>query len=302
MTNTSDFERAARDWLDAGSDSTPPRVIDAVLLAVRTTPQERDFRIAWRALFVRNPLYAAAAITLLAVAGLAAFYAFSPRPDVGPSVTASPSPSAQALIWSPERLEMDWPLPVREEPSGQPILATLEPAPSGRQEDPRLFTDPSGDIDLSAPGWVDLTRIEVTYATGESVVSVVEFDLATRAASQIPDPQEHWIAYGLVVDLDGDGIGDQRLGMDNAPSGQHRAWVTDLETGVTTAQTGDPYGAVGGRYFDTFLPGERPLGRLLVLAEDMGEFKFYLWASLIEDGRVVATDYAPDVGWFDPSE
>lgn len=25
---------------------------------------------------------------------------------------------------------------------------------------------------------------------------------------------------------------------------------------------------------------------------------FYVWASVIEDGRVVATDYAPDVGWL----
>jgi hypothetical protein len=37
---------------------------------------------------------------------------------------------------------------------------------------------------------------------------------------------------------------------------------------------------------------------MLVHATDMGEFKFYLWASLIEDGRGVATDYAPDAGWF----
>ena len=25
---------------------------------------------------------------------------------------------------------------------------------------------------------------------------------------------------------------------------------------------------------------------------------FYVWASVIENGRVVATDYAPDVGWL----
>ena len=36
------------------------------------------------------------------------------------------------------------------------------------------------------------------------------------------------------------------------------------------------------------------LQRLLVNAS-------YAWASVIEDGRVVATDYAPDVGWLDPS-
>jgi hypothetical protein len=27
--------------------------------------------------------------------------------------------------------------------------------------------------------------------------------------------------------------------------------------------------------------------------------RFYAWASVIEGGRVVATDYAPDVGWLE---
>ena len=29
--------------------------------------------------------------------------------------------------------------------------------------------------------------------------------------------------------------------------------------------------------------------------------RFYAWASVIQDGRVVATDCAPDVGWLLPS-
>lgn len=29
--------------------------------------------------------------------------------------------------------------------------------------------------------------------------------------------------------------------------------------------------------------------------------RFYAWASVIQNGRVVATDYAPDVGWLHPS-
>ena len=29
--------------------------------------------------------------------------------------------------------------------------------------------------------------------------------------------------------------------------------------------------------------------------------RFYAWASVIQDGRVVATDYAPDDGWLAPS-
>jgi hypothetical protein len=31
-------------------------------------------------------------------------------------------------------------------------------------------------------------------------------------------------------------------------------------------------------------------------------FRFYAWASQIEDGRVVATDYAPDVGWLEEGD
>jgi hypothetical protein len=31
------------------------------------------------------------------------------------------------------------------------------------------------------------------------------------------------------------------------------------------------------------------------------EAPLYAWASVIHDGRVVATDYAPDAGWLDPS-
>ena len=43
MNDKRDFDRAVDRWLDDGSDATPPHVIDGVLLAVRSTPQERDF-------------------------------------------------------------------------------------------------------------------------------------------------------------------------------------------------------------------------------------------------------------------
>ena len=91
MNSDRDFERTAAEWLDAGSDATPPRVIDAVLLAVRTTPQERDFGIPWRTLFMKRALYAAA-IVVVAIAGVAAaLYAFGRGPNVGSGPTPSPS-------------------------------------------------------------------------------------------------------------------------------------------------------------------------------------------------------------------
>jgi hypothetical protein len=101
MNSDRDFERTAAEWLDAGSDATPPRVIDAVLLAVRTTPQERDFGIPWRTLSMKRALYAAV-IAVVAIAGIAVFYAFGRGPNVGSGPTPSPStqqsqgPSASA--------------------------------------------------------------------------------------------------------------------------------------------------------------------------------------------------------------
>lgn len=92
MTTDREFERVAAEWLDTGTDSTPPGVIDTVLLAVRTTPQERDLRVPWRTLSMKHPLYAAAVIAVLAVAGIAAIYAFGPGSNVGIGPTQSPTP------------------------------------------------------------------------------------------------------------------------------------------------------------------------------------------------------------------
>lgn len=103
MKNDRDFERATAEWLDAGSDPTPPHVIAAVLLAARNTPQERDVRVPWRTQAMRNPMYAAAVIAVIMVYGLAALYAFGPGPNAGgppagsPELSASPTPVSSAF-------------------------------------------------------------------------------------------------------------------------------------------------------------------------------------------------------------
>ena len=134
-------------------------------------------------------------------------------------------------------------------------------------------------------------------------------------ASNVPPlvaPSDQWIAYGVVVDDDRDGIPDRRFGIDNIPAtapgkDQHRAWITDLHIGRTVTAVGPGYGAVGDTYFDTFFPGEwTGIGARLGFGADLtggGSIPglvdpFYVWASVIVDGRVVATDYAPDDGWL----
>jgi hypothetical protein len=93
MKRDRDFDEMAAEWLEAGSDATPQSVIDAVILAIRTTPQERGLRVPWRTLFMRQPAYTVAAAALLAVVGVGAFYAFGRGPNFGLGVTSSPTTS-----------------------------------------------------------------------------------------------------------------------------------------------------------------------------------------------------------------
>ena len=88
-----EFERALNDWLESGSDRTPPQAIDAVLLAAKTTPQERDLRVPWRTSPMSIQLRFAAVIAVLAIAGLAGMMIFRPGPGPGSNSSLSPSPS-----------------------------------------------------------------------------------------------------------------------------------------------------------------------------------------------------------------
>ena len=99
MNDDHDFERATRAFLDDGSDRTPATTIDAVLLAVRTTPQERDLRIPWRTTPMSTPMRLVAGIAIVLIVGVAAFNLFGSSPGVGG--VASPSPSAAPSAAAP---------------------------------------------------------------------------------------------------------------------------------------------------------------------------------------------------------
>ncbi|MFL5643527.1 MAG: hypothetical protein ACJ771_14420 [Chloroflexota bacterium] len=120
MTDDRSLERAARSWIEVGPTRAPSRAVEAALLRIETTPQERALRIPWR--FTNMPIYArvagAAVVGVLLVGG--AVYLFSPggRSNVGaplPSPTTvstpHPSPSAsasEALGAAPPRTLGDW--------------------------------------------------------------------------------------------------------------------------------------------------------------------------------------------------
>jgi hypothetical protein len=226
----------------------------------------------------------------------------TPLPTSIPKASVRPSSSGPAgpLAWSEARLHEDWPAPVRPEPVEEAIVLPFD---SGSVDS---VPDPLGDTGSDVHPWVDIHPLS---RYGRACLLLVV------AVPPLVDPSEQWIAYGLVADDDGDGVADRRLGIDNIPvpatgEQQHRAWITDLHTGRAESKVGPGYGYVGETYFGTsFLFGGDDHSARLCLGADVAgggtmgglPHRFYTWASVIQDGRVVATDYAPDVGWLDPS-
>jgi hypothetical protein len=169
MNTDRDFERVAAEWLDAGSDSTPPHVIDAVLLAVRTTPQERDLRIPWRTPSMTQFLGVATVIAVVAVVGVAAFYAFGPTFNVGPAPTPSPSvqptqaPSPTAIPSPNGPIPTGWTTYTSSQYGftvGHPADWNVRPA------------ERAWDLDTDAPDWLSPAMDDFTAPGGDVRVSV----------------------------------------------------------------------------------------------------------------------------------
>ena len=61
----------------------------------------------------------------------------------------------------------------------------------------------------------------------------MSFELVANPPPDV-DPSKLWIAYGVVIDDDRDGVPDWRYGIDNPPrsggDGHHREWRTNLHT------------------------------------------------------------------------
>jgi hypothetical protein len=88
------FERAVLDWLGDGSDRTPPPAIDAVLLAVKTIPQERGGQGLRRFTTWPTHLRVAAALVMVAILGIGGLIAVSAPVPVLSQPTPTPVPTA----------------------------------------------------------------------------------------------------------------------------------------------------------------------------------------------------------------
>jgi hypothetical protein len=304
MTTPRDPDEILAAWLDEGPTRLPDQTRRAITVALPTTSQRRHaLNVPWgsstmsttrgsrkgRRSVLRfsmsrqlTALTAVAAAAII-IAGIA-FLRPASLGDVGgpPTLTA-----VIPITWGPDAAVSDWPGPLRTEgPSNAALLYRVAD-----------YADALGDSDAPAP-WADISH--VTLRTGNLVQSSnpIAVDLA-GGLSNVPHPTVSWIAYGVVVDLDGDGRPDQRIGIDNSVS-DHREWITDLATGQTTANTSGVFGAFEafGTRLETWFVDADGLVSLNVKRMP-GGIRFYAWASVISDGRVVSTDFAPDTGWIE---
>lgn len=97
MTDERTLERAARSWIEAGPTRAPDRAVEAALLRIQTTPQERDLRVPWRFTLMHPLARLAGAVIagVLVVGGLVLLA--RPGSNIGtqtpPPSLPSPSPS-----------------------------------------------------------------------------------------------------------------------------------------------------------------------------------------------------------------
>jgi len=337
MTTARDPEQLLSAYLADGMEVLPDRVAESVLDEVHRTRQLTGLRRVRARRFGRSrgmTLFAAAAALLLLGGALAAGSGLlrqptivPPAPSLGPLAiasvspsprklaTASPSPTAVPITWTQASLQEDWPAPVRTEPAGRPLVVPLR-----KNAD---VTDPTGDT-----GLVSLPSADITSAVCSQIGVMWNF------AAGFPDgvdPRQQWFAFGLVVDTDGDGVADWRYGEDNAPVGTprfgdnggempgdpayERWWRTDLHTGRTEWNVGDGLFNVPGAFwgwhegsssghahwrFGSDVTNSPANNKSPGFEGELPKKQFYFWASMIQDGRVVATDYAPDAGWVTP--
>ena len=242
--------------------------------------------------------------------------ATSPSPSMLASPTPVPSATPAPITWTPASLNEDWPGLVRSEPDGRPIGVPIlwKSVVTGTCPDCSYtdtyghLVDPTGDAGSDDLPWADIK--DVTFCG-----ICVKIEFVSHPPERV-DPAQQWFAYGVVVDTDGDGVADWRYGTDNEPvatpgargSSPRRWWRTDLHTGRTESTVavalwegghGPFWGNHGSQSGDSGLSfgGDfTRVGRRGAVPE-----RFYAWASVIQDGRVVATDYAPDAGWLVPS-
>lgn len=215
-------------------------------------------------------MFAAAAAVVVVLVGAASVQVLT-RQDAAPPTPAVPPPDTTPTGWTG---------PLRE---GSSMQVVTQP---GARSDPRDAALDGVDILETRSGGYRRDRWSLEVARPPRVSTL--------------DPARTIFEYGVVIDAEEDGDADCHIGINNdAPkAGDYRVWMTNLTTGVTEEQIGPPYGfpidfgGFGSMQFFS-IPGIPNPCDLYIPSS------YYAYASLTEEGRVTAWDYAPDAAWLE---
>ncbi len=149
MTDDRWIERAARSWLEAGPTQAPEGAVEAALVRIESTPQERDLRVPWRLPKMITParFAAAALVGVLAVGSVFLVLGGRGQPAVGAHGTtrpASPSPSTSVVPPLSETHTSALAGYTMNYPKGWTVTPAMKPWTAGYET--RMFSDRiSGD-------------------------------------------------------------------------------------------------------------------------------------------------------------
>ena len=185
MTDDRSLERAARSFIEAGPTEVPDRVVEAALLTIQSTPQERDWHVPWRTRPMTLTLRFLAGAVAIAIAVGGGVLLLRPgsgsdvggRPSPTPSATPSGPPTACGLISSDEVKAL----------GGNPGLGALPTESGTGAETTCIFSDGGGNIIVrltyTKPGGQAAFNAAKT-AAGVQVVNDIGTDAAYDPASK----------------------------------------------------------------------------------------------------------------------
>jgi hypothetical protein len=279
------LERAARSWLEVGPTEAPARAVEAALLRIETTSQERDWNVPWRLPKMTTParVATAAVIGVLAVGG--ALFMLGPGQTgvggPGLSPTASPSPSLRPS-----------PLPTGTIPAGTYVMT------------PFAGVDTKVNVCLQQPGCIEpaadnarAASIRLTLTVPDGWTSSENANISLQGkASAAPDDAWLFINRGAWLRT------DPCLGEPDIPVGPT---VDEFANALavhpildTTAPVDVTLGGYSGKYLDLHVPSDLSTCNAYwpwepgVYAQGPGH-EWHLWILDVDGIRVViqAMDY-----------